>query len=332
MTLARPLSHTVGDDILGQATGAGASWYLYDGHGSTRALADSAGAVTSTFSYDAYGVQLGDSPSSLDPGPSSLLFCGEQFDAALQMLYLRARGYDQATGTFASPDPFAGHHSDPQSLHKYAYCHGDPVGGLDPSGWFTLGEVLSAVAQRITWETLTVGAASGAASNVALSLIGMMIKGENPFTVDNGLGLLEDAVLGAVAGAFGAGVSRAADVLKFLRFLYGGSAFAKLQRFLGFVLVPGIVKGTFGTALAFWKDYVHGDVSRWDFETTWKTMFFAVSFASLFEGVSYHVRSGDAGRDEALRQLREEWRRLFNTWHGGRDRQAFLERMYEKAA
>ncbi|MCS7338996.1 MAG: hypothetical protein NZ739_12315, partial [Verrucomicrobiae bacterium] len=31
---------------------------------------------------------------------------------------------------------FAGNNFDPQSLHKYAYCHCDPVNGTDPSGCY----------------------------------------------------------------------------------------------------------------------------------------------------------------------------------------------------
>ena len=31
-------------------------------------------------------------------------------------------------------DPYAGSPQDPQSLHKYLYCHANPVNGIDPSG------------------------------------------------------------------------------------------------------------------------------------------------------------------------------------------------------
>ena len=31
-------------------------------------------------------------------------------------------------------DPFSGLNSDPQSLHKYAYVHGNPVNAVDPTG------------------------------------------------------------------------------------------------------------------------------------------------------------------------------------------------------
>jgi len=105
------LSYTVGSDVLGLCSGPSTldnRHFLYDGHGSTRALADSAGAVSSTFSYDAYVVALGFSTSALQAPSSALLFSGEQFDLDLQQQYLRARYYDQSLGAFASLDPFAG--------------------------------------------------------------------------------------------------------------------------------------------------------------------------------------------------------------------------------
>lgn len=50
------------------------------------------------------------------------------------MYYLRARYYDPLNGRFNQLDPYAGNNQDPQSLHKYLYCHANPVNGIDPSG------------------------------------------------------------------------------------------------------------------------------------------------------------------------------------------------------
>jgi hypothetical protein len=38
-------------------------------------------------------------------------------------------------------DPYAGNTSDPQSLHKYLYCHANPVNNIDPTGLFSLAEL-----------------------------------------------------------------------------------------------------------------------------------------------------------------------------------------------
>ena len=129
-------SYTIGDDVLSQTVTGVTSHLLYDGHGSTRQLADSNGAVTANYAYDAYGKMLGGNPGVTDGKQSAtdLLYAGEQFDPGLQMEYLRARYYDQDNGRFNRLDPFVGNAEDPQSLHKYAYAHCDPVNGIDPSG------------------------------------------------------------------------------------------------------------------------------------------------------------------------------------------------------
>ena len=132
------VSYTIGNDVISQATSNGTDVLMYDGHGSTRLLTDSSGNITDRYSYDAYGIMLGGNPTNLQPTASSLLYSGEAFDVNLQQQYLRARWYDQNNGRFNRLDPFIGKNSDPQSLHKYVYTHGDPVNGTDPSGRFTL--------------------------------------------------------------------------------------------------------------------------------------------------------------------------------------------------
>ena len=120
---------------------------MYDGHGSTRLLTNNSGNITDRMSYDAYGNMLGGNPSALSPSTTSLLYSGESFDSNLQKQYLRARWYDQSNGRFNRLDPWRGNNQHPQSLHKYAYVHSDPVNGIDPSGLinFNLTSVLTAV-------------------------------------------------------------------------------------------------------------------------------------------------------------------------------------------
>ena len=94
-------SYVIGDDILSQTVGAVANYLLYDGHGSTRMLANSEGAISGNYSYDAYGKMFGGDPNVTDKlSQTDLLYAGEQFDPGLQMQYLRARYYDANTGRF----------------------------------------------------------------------------------------------------------------------------------------------------------------------------------------------------------------------------------------
>ena len=127
-----------GDDLLRMVgTGGASSYYLYDGLGSTRQLTDGSGAVTDGYLYDAYGVGLARAGSTVN----SLLFQGQQYDAASGTYYLRARYYDQNSGRFTSQDPYEGDSNSPASLHRYTYAGNDPVNNYDPSGQATDGLV-----------------------------------------------------------------------------------------------------------------------------------------------------------------------------------------------
>jgi RHS repeat-associated protein len=143
-------SYVIGDDVLAQCglDGSKPSFLLYDGHGSTRQLVgmlNSAVHVSDQYNYDAYGIGLGSEfDSGLSPA-TKLLYCGEQFDTDIQMYNLRARYYDPSNGRFCARDAFSGNNSDPQSLHKYAYASGDPANAIDPTGNFTLLELMIAV-------------------------------------------------------------------------------------------------------------------------------------------------------------------------------------------
>ncbi len=139
------VSYLIGDDVIAQTSGGQTRVMLYDGHGSVRQHTTLAGNLVSyshdpdgdgpassiaynSFDYDGYGV-------SLNPlQGSSLGYTGEQYDSALGQYCLRARYYDPANGRFNRMDPYTGNMTDPQSLHKYLYCHGNPVNCIDPSG------------------------------------------------------------------------------------------------------------------------------------------------------------------------------------------------------
>ena len=140
-------SYIIGDDVLSQTVAGVTTHLLYDGHGSTRQLVNSNGGVTVNYAYDAYGKMLGGNPGVTDGKQSAtdLLYAGEQFDPGLQMEYFRARYYDQDNGRFNRLDPFEGNNEDPQSLHKYAYCHADPVNGIDPSGNMGVLGIITAI-------------------------------------------------------------------------------------------------------------------------------------------------------------------------------------------
>ena len=138
-------SYTIGHDLISQADDPATVYhFLYDGHGSTRALLDAAGAIVAdqVFNYDAYGNAVGFNAAT---ALTTILYCGEQFDIATDQLYLRTRYYDAAMGRLNRDDDFTGDPGAPQSLHKYLYTHADPVNGIDPTGLWSLGSTMTSI-------------------------------------------------------------------------------------------------------------------------------------------------------------------------------------------
>lgn len=133
---------TFADDLISQtrydASSSPATHFVHaDGSGSTRWLTTSAGAISDTFDYDAFGNEIGRTGSTV----TEHLYRGEAFDPNLGFYYLRARWMNPDNGRFTQADPFGGYSSDPMSLHKYLYAHSNPVMFIDPSGLVTLQEV-----------------------------------------------------------------------------------------------------------------------------------------------------------------------------------------------
>jgi RHS repeat-associated protein len=106
------------------------SFYAYDGAGSVRELTNSAGTVTDTYEYDAFGNEV----NSTGTTPNNYLYRSERYDSNVGLYYLRARWYNPITGRFLSRDPANGDASDPGSLHKYLYSRANPINRSDPSG------------------------------------------------------------------------------------------------------------------------------------------------------------------------------------------------------
>ena len=117
------------------------SFYGYDGHGNTRFLANTAGTLTDTYQFDAFGNEI----ASTGTTPNSYLYSGERFDSNINLYHLRARYFNMLTGRFETMDPGketccalralqVGNIFDPATLHKYVYAANDPVNQIDPSG------------------------------------------------------------------------------------------------------------------------------------------------------------------------------------------------------
>ena len=109
---------------------AAATLYLLrDGHGSTTLLVSPSGQIVAgqVYRYDAFGNAIGFDPSS---SLTNHLYNSEPFLSGIGLYDYRDRLGDPLTGRFLSLDRA------PQSLHKYLFCHNDPINYADPSGLF----------------------------------------------------------------------------------------------------------------------------------------------------------------------------------------------------
>ncbi|MCP3663237.1 MAG: hypothetical protein GY696_12205, partial [Gammaproteobacteria bacterium] len=147
--------YSYGDDLISQNRNGSTSYYHYDGLGSTRALSDTSGAVTDSYNYDAFGIELNRTGTT----DNNYLFTGEQLDSQLGDYYLRARYYSPDEGRFTQMDSFQGVLTEPLTLHKYLYANADPVNSIDPSGKFGLVSfgVANNIRHTLTEMQVTVG-------------------------------------------------------------------------------------------------------------------------------------------------------------------------------
>ncbi len=121
-------TYLYGNGRIGQFTASDSTYFLTDALGSVRQLANSAGLVTLTQSYDPYGERL----SSVGSGASIYGFDGEQFDPATGLTYLRARYY--SGGRFLTRDTWLGDDRTPMSYNAWLFGYSNPVNLIDPSG------------------------------------------------------------------------------------------------------------------------------------------------------------------------------------------------------
>jgi len=126
------------DDLTGTPV---MHFYGKDGTGSVRFLMDSAGSITDTYDYDAFG-NLTNQTHTGTPTNNVYLYDGEQFDPDLGQYYLRARYLNQVIGRFQNMDNDEGNNNNPLSMHKYLFSANDPVDKADPGGnQFDVGSV-----------------------------------------------------------------------------------------------------------------------------------------------------------------------------------------------
>ncbi|MBZ5509239.1 MAG: DUF6531 domain-containing protein [Acidobacteriia bacterium] len=113
------------DEVFSRADSSGVLTALKDGSGSTLALADAAGNLVTSYTYDPFGRTTASGVSSANV----FQYTGRENDGNLY--YYRARYYNPALGRFVSPDPIGFLGGD---ANLYGYVRNSPVNFTDPSG------------------------------------------------------------------------------------------------------------------------------------------------------------------------------------------------------
>jgi RHS repeat-associated protein len=137
-------------------SGSAANYLIPDRQGSIIGVANNAGALTSTYTYDPYG-----NPNSWTG--SRFRYTGQVELQGASLYHYKARVYDPTRGWFLQTDP-VGYGPD---VNWYAYVHNDPVDKTDPSG-----ETPAAAAAMLgeTFELDLVEEAGGTNANPAVDI------------------------------------------------------------------------------------------------------------------------------------------------------------------
>ena len=124
-----------GEGLVSQIDAAGNShYYHFEQTGHTIALTDANGVISDKYAYTPYG-----HTTSQGSTPNPFKFVGKHgvMDDGNGLHYMRARYYKEDINRFMSLDALHGDMVTPQALNRYAYVMGNPVMGVDPSGYCT---------------------------------------------------------------------------------------------------------------------------------------------------------------------------------------------------
>ncbi len=116
-------------------------YYLYDGRGSVTGISNGEGQVCRSYRYAAFGEITYGAPQY----ENIYAYNGESYSPNVGSLYLRARYYNIAAGSFFTEDSYLGDIREPLTLNRYVYCEGNPVNYKDPSGKSVENDIMKAV-------------------------------------------------------------------------------------------------------------------------------------------------------------------------------------------
>jgi RHS repeat-associated protein len=115
------------DEPLAMLRSSATSFYNADGLGSITSLANAAGSLAQTYTFDSFGRQTASSGSLVNP----FQYTGRESDTETGLYYYRARYYDENGGRFLNEDPASFLSG---GINFYEYVENSPLGFTDPNG------------------------------------------------------------------------------------------------------------------------------------------------------------------------------------------------------
>jgi RHS repeat-associated protein len=123
-------------------TRGGETYYYHaNAHGDVVALTDSAGTVAASYRYDPWGRVLAASGTVANP----YRYAGYRYDEPTGLYHLWNRYYSPSDFRFITKDLYPGETRAPGTMNGYAYCLGDPVNAVDPSGLISIPVIIGIV-------------------------------------------------------------------------------------------------------------------------------------------------------------------------------------------
>lgn len=125
-------------------------YFHQDALGSIYAVTDEFGAVEKRFVFDAWGKRV----NTVDNRPSSggavtRGFTDHEHLTDFGLIHMNGRVYDPVLGRFLSADPFVDDAGNSQAYNRYSYLSNNPLGGSDPSGYFSVKDGVKVVAALV---------------------------------------------------------------------------------------------------------------------------------------------------------------------------------------
>lgn len=148
----------------------GMTYFIKDQLGSLRATLNERGDVLEHFDYDPWGKRRQTGTAAYFSVRQG--FTGHEHLDNLELIHMGGRVYSPTLARFVSPDPFIQYAGYSQSHNRYSYVLNNPMRLVDPSGYFSLGDIGNALGGVLRGAAGVVGDVLDAVVGKPLSWVG----------------------------------------------------------------------------------------------------------------------------------------------------------------